>query len=89
MKKFRQLEAIVKGFSNHRRIEILTLLEKTPNLSLSEISEVLGVNFKTVAEHTRRLTIAGLVMKWNVGAAVHHAVAPVGRVVLKFLRTLE
>lgn len=89
MKRFRQLEAVVKGFSNHRRIEILTLLKKTPGLSLSEISEALEVNFKTVAEHTRRLAIAGLVTKWNVGAAVHHAVTPVGRVVLKFLRTLE
>lgn len=89
MKKFRQLETIVKGFSNHRRIEILNLLEKTPRLSLSEISEVLGINFKTAAEHTRRLTIAGLVSKQNIGAAVHHTVTPLGRIILKFLRTLE
>lgn len=89
MKKFRQLEAIVKGFSNHRRIEILTLLEKVPNRSVSEISEALEVNFKTVADHTRRLAIAGLVAKRSMGPAVHHAVTPLGHAILKFLRTLE
>ena len=89
MKKFRKLEAIVKGFSNHRRIEILALLEKAPNLSLSEIAETLNINFKTAAEHVRRLTIAGLVTKRNVGNSVHHVLAQVSHSILKFLRTLE
>ena len=89
MQKPRHLERIVRGFSNHRRIEILQLLNTSPELSVIEISEALNINFKTIADHVRRLAIAGLVLKRNEGAAVRHAVSPSGRLVLKFLRTLE
>lgn len=89
MLKTKQLERIVRGFSNHRRIEILALLAKVPELSVQEVSERLKVNFKTVSEHIRRLAVAGIVMKRNEGAAVRHALSPRGKVILKFLRTLE
>lgn len=87
--KTRHLEKTVKGFSNHRRIEILQLLEKQPELSLSEVADVLDINFKTGAEHIRRLAIPGLVWKRSDGKAVRHALSPLGKNVLKFLRTLE
>jgi predicted transcriptional regulator len=87
--QFRKLERLVRGFSNHRRIEIMELLHRKPELSVFEISNELGVNFKTVSEHIRRLTHAGLVMKRSEGAAVRHALTPHGVQVLKFLRTLE
>jgi predicted ArsR family transcriptional regulator len=89
MKKPRQLERMVKGFANHRRIEIMVLLEKTPELSLIEISEELHINFKTGSEHLRRLTFAGLIMKRNAGSSVRHALTEDGKLTLKFLRTLE
>ena len=89
MKNTRELEKIVKGFSNHRRIEILQLLEKRPDLSLFEIADILKVNFKTIGEHTRRLTHAGLVWKRNDAKAVRHAPSDLGKLILKFLRTLE
>jgi len=89
MKKPRQLERIVKGFANHRRIEILLLLERTPELSLIEISDELRINFKTGSEHIRRLALAGLVMKRNAGSSVRHALTSDGKLTLKFLRTLE
>ena len=89
MKKPRQLERIVKGFSNHRRIEIMALLEKHPELSVSDITEILEINYKTAAEHIRRLAIAGLVMKRNEANAVRHALTAIGKSILKFLRTLE
>jgi DNA-binding transcriptional ArsR family regulator len=71
-KTYRQLERIVRGFSNHRRIEILELLEKEPELSVLEIAEKLGINLKTASEHIRRLTIAGLIMKRSEGTSVRH-----------------
>lgn len=89
MKKFRQLERVVKGFANHRRIEIMALLEKTPELSVSEIAETLRINFKTASEHVRRLAIAGLVLKRNEANAVRHALTAPAKSILKFLRTLE
>lgn len=89
MLKPRQLERIVKGFSNHRRIEIVQLLDRLPELSVSEIASELKINFKTASEHIRRLAISGLVMKRNDGAVVRHALTASGRLILKFLRTLE
>ncbi len=86
---YRRLERIVKGFSNHRRIEILELLQEEPELSVFEISEKLGINFKTASEHIRRLAIAGLVLKRSSGNAVRHKVTIRGQSILKFLRTLE
>lgn len=89
MQKPRQLERIVKGVANHRRIEIATLLSKRPELSVMEIAEVLKINFKTASEHIRRLALSGLVMKRNEGSAVRHALTSRGHSILKFLRTLE
>ncbi len=88
-KSFYQLERIVRGFSNHRRIEILELLKKSPELSVVEISGQLKINFKTAAEHIRRLAIAGMVLKRNDSHSVRHKVSERGEQVLKFLRTLE
>jgi predicted transcriptional regulator len=79
----------VKGAANHRRLQILELLERKPELSVIEISDELDVNFKTISEHTRRLAISGLVMKRSEYTAVRHRLTPRGIAVLKFLRTLE
>jgi len=89
MRKTRELERIIKGAANHRRIEILMLLEKEPELSVFEISDTLRINFKTGSEHIRRLAIAGLVMKRSDGNSVRHALTGRGQSILKFLRTLE
>lgn len=89
VKTYRELEKIVKGFSNHRRIEILELLERRPELSLSEISARLKINFKTSSEHVRRLAISGLVYKRNRGNSVLHKLTTRSESILKFLRILE
>ena len=85
----RQLERIIKGFSNHRRIQILTLLSGIPELSVSEIAGKLRINLKTASEHIRRLAISGLVLKRNQGKNVRHKLSDRGVIILTFLRTLE
>lgn len=84
-----QLERRVKGFSNHRRIQIMILLDSQPGLSLLDIAEETKTNFKTIAEHTRRLRLAGMITKKYKGNMVAHKLSPRGQTVLKFLRTLE
>lgn len=86
---YHQLERLVRGFSNHRRIEILNLLAKEPELSVVEISEKLKINFKTASEHIRRLAIVGLVIKRSSANSVRHKITNQGLAILKFLRTLE
>ena len=87
--RYRKLERITRGFSNHRRIQILELLKKTPELSVAEIAGKLKINFKTASEHIRRLAIAGLVIKRSAGNSVRHKLTSRGESILKFLRTLE
>ena len=40
---YRRIERTVKGFSNHRRIQIMDLLFKKPELSVAEISDLLKI----------------------------------------------
>ncbi|MBI2621056.1 MAG: winged helix-turn-helix transcriptional regulator [Candidatus Levybacteria bacterium] len=89
MLKPRQIERIVKGFSNHRRIQILDLLDTSPGLSLMQISERLRINYKTASEHVRRIANAGLINKRNRSSEVLHTLSDQGVVILKFLRKLE
>ncbi len=86
--KHRELERLVRGFSNHRRIQILEHLGKCPELSVSDIARDLKIHFKTAAVHVQRLAISGLIMKRNDGNAVRHKLTSRGESILKFLRTL-
>ena len=88
-KNYLKLERIVKGFANHRRIQILELLEKNPELSVIEITQELNMNFKTASKHIRRLAISGLIMKRSDGTNIRHKLTERGLTILKFLRTLE
>ena len=86
---FRNMERITKGVANHRRIEILDLLFKKPELSVVDISGTLKINFKTASEHIRRLALSGLIMKRHQGNYVRHKLTSRGKSILKFLRILE
>ena len=78
----------MKGVANHRRIEILVLLKERPEQSVSELAEILRIDFRTAAEHLRKLVHAGLVMKRSDGASVRHALTGLGSDMLHFLGTI-
>lgn len=86
---WRNMERVTKGIANHRRLEIIDLLQKKPELSVEEIAEILKINFKTASEHIRRLAISGLLMKRHEGNFVRHKLTTRGSTILKFLRILE
>lgn len=80
----------MKGVANHRRIELLGLIEKSSvNPSVLELSRRAGINLKTASEHIRRLALSGLIYKHSDGTSVRHSLTPTGWTILKFLRTLE
>ena len=85
----RQLERIVRGFSNHRRIQMLQTLDATPDLDLLGLARACGVNWKTAGEHARRLAAAGLILTRSKGRSTLHAVSPRGKTALAFLRAVE
>ena len=85
----RQLERIIKGFANHRRLDILELLRSKPELSVEEISEGLSIGYENASDHIRRLAIAGLVLKRSDGKSVRHKLTPRAINILTFCKTLE
>ena len=84
-----QLERVLKGAANHRRIEILILLSDLSDISLEKIAAELQINYKTASVHVARLTLAGLVFKYKQRHTVRHKLSPRGKKLLKFIKTIE
>ena len=87
MKTAKQLERYFKGAANHRRLEILRLIDKNNGISLEKIARELGCNIKTISEHTRRLVQAGLLNKKYQGREVAHSLSPYGKRFINFTKT--
>ncbi|MAS40127.1 MAG: hypothetical protein CMK33_00235 [Porticoccaceae bacterium] len=85
----RWVERVIKGVANHRRIQILELLGRSPELSVEEISKATKIGYPTAASHIARLTVSGLVIKRHDGQSVRHKLSDRGAAVLKFLTTLK
>ncbi|MDO8659707.1 MAG: ArsR family transcriptional regulator [Candidatus Parcubacteria bacterium] len=85
----RELERIIKGFANHRRLQVLELLYKEPELSVHEISEKLKSEFKNISAHVNKMAIAGLVIKRNEGNIIRHKLTKRGKSILQFVRIIE
>jgi predicted ArsR family transcriptional regulator len=87
IKNSKQLERHFKGVANHRRIDILKLIDKHEGIVLEDIAGILECNFKTISQHTRSLVHAGLVDKKYRGRMVEHTLSPYGRKFLHFITT--
>ena len=83
------MERIVKGFANHRRLEILDLLKREPELSVEDIAEKLSIGYENASDHVRKLAIAGLVLKRNDGSSVRHKLTPRAESILVFCKRLQ
>ena len=87
MKTPKQLERYFKGAANHRRIAILSVVQKRDGINLEEIANEFNANFKTISQHTRYLVQAGLLNKKYLGRQVRHSLSPYGKSFIKFMET--
>ena len=85
----RELERIIKGFANHRRLQILQLLGKEPELSVMEIAEQVKSDIKNISAHISKMAIAGLVIKRSDVNTVRHKLTKRGKAILQFVRIIE
>jgi len=83
------MERHLKGIANHYRIEILLLIAAREGITLEEIVETLDANEKTIGEHTRRLSQAGLIDKRYRGKFVEHKLSPYGKTFVRFLESFR
>ena len=88
-KNLKQLERHFKGIANHHRLDILLLISANPGINLDTIAAELKGNLKTIAEHTRRLFIAGLINKKYHGHSVEHSLSPYGKTISKFIKSFS
>lgn len=86
---YRMMERVVKGFANHRRLQILELLREQPELSVDDISEKLRIGYENASDHIRKMAIAGLVLKRNDGPSVRHRLTPRAESILMFCKKLQ
>ncbi|PCH91937.1 hypothetical protein COB18_02435 [Candidatus Kaiserbacteria bacterium] len=89
MKRAETLEIITKGFANKRRIAILILLGKQPDMDVELLSEKLDLGYKSVSEHLRKMYMADLITKEYDGYFVIHRLTPLGKKTLSFLSKLR
>ncbi|MEK7140672.1 MAG: winged helix-turn-helix domain-containing protein [Patescibacteria group bacterium] len=87
--QYRNLELIIKGFANHRRLQILNLLEKSPGLSVDGITENLSIGYENASDHIRKMHLAGLVTKHSVGNNVIHRLTLRAKSILVFCKKLK
>ena len=87
--QYRKIERVVKGFASHRRLEILALLKREPELSVEEIADTLKIGYQNSSDHIRKLAIDGLVMKRSDGNSIRHKLTPRAESILVFCKTLE
>lgn len=79
------LERQFKELSNAKRIKILLMLKDEPGMTLSSIAARDGTNIKTMAEHLRRLDIAGIIFKKSNGRCVNHYLSASGYRIVKMI----
>ncbi len=89
IKTAKQMERHLKGMANHHRIEILLLVAKEDGITLDGIIEMLNANPKTIGEHTRKLSQAGLINKNYKGKFVEHSLSPYGKIFVNFLKSFQ
>lgn len=88
-KNSKQMERHIKGVANHWRISILLLISRRRGITLEGLTAALRANEKTIGEHTRRLTQAGLINKRYRGRCVEHSLSPYGKLFVHFLKSFE
>lgn len=87
MKTSKQLERYFKGAANHWRIAIIFLVGRNEGITLEEIADEVGGNFKTISQHTRSLVHAGLLNKKYRGRQVTHSLSSYGKSFSRFMKT--
>lgn len=58
---------ILKALANEKRLAILRLLEKNPNLSVIQIAKEIDLHFKSTSKHLQKLSEADLIKNTRDG----------------------
>jgi len=82
-------ERIFKGLANHRRLQILRILQNRGPVSLDKVAEICGIQAPTACEHARKLRLAGLVFRRRLRRCIHLELTERGEFALYWAPRLE
>lgn len=82
-------ERIFKGLANHRRLQILRILQNRGPVSLDKVAEICGIQPPTACEHARKLRLAGLVFRRRLRRCIHLELTERGEFALHWAPRLE
>lgn len=83
------MERIVKGYANHKRLQILELLYAKPDQTIDSISTAIKSGYENTSDHLRKMSAAGLLLKRNDGPSVLHKLSPRAELILAFCKKLK
>ena len=87
-KQIKLLEIYFKAVANRKRIKILSLVQEEPGITVFKITEMLGIQYQTVASHLQKLWRAGLIDKKYRDTDVMHTITRKGEMFLNFAERL-
>ncbi len=78
---------IFRAMSNSYRIKILIAVYQNPSISVDQINQIVGGDFKNISAHTKKLYQANLLYKdYKQNNFVLHRLSPNGKKMIKFLK---
>ena len=83
-KHIRRLEPIeiinaFKVMGNNYRMNMILILKNKPGITLDQINELVGGEFKNISTHMKKISHAGLVNKNYKGKHVQHTLTEYGK----------
>ena len=87
--KYKDLEIILKGLANKKRLMILDFLNRTGKNDTGTIADYLNTDYKIAIPHLEKLLRAGLITKRRDGLIVHYQISNLGRRILLLLKNFH
>jgi DNA-binding transcriptional ArsR family regulator len=87
--KYKDLEIILKGLANKKRLMILDFLSRTSENDTGTIADYLNTDYKIVIPHLEKLLKAGLITKRREGLIVHYQISNLGKRILHLLKNFH
>jgi DNA-binding transcriptional ArsR family regulator len=87
--KYKDLEIILKGIANKKRLMILEFLNKTGECDTGTIADYLKTDYKVVVPHLERLLKGGLITRRRDGLIVNYQISDLGKRILNLLKNFS
>ncbi len=71
----KELEKILKGLGNRRRLAIVQFLKKNSGASVGDIAEAIKLSYKSTSHHLRIMTAAGILSRDQQSAEASYSLA--------------